>query len=524
MKKMKIKLPAPRQYVGGTAPRRTAARRTAPRRIALMFAVMAFAAGIQRAYSATPASDLIQSPSVVTDIAAAFYARPTGGNIVEKSTNNKEPVLAGTPLAQNPLILRGQYLARLGDCIGCHTKPDGQAFGGGLRLQTPFGTIVSTNITPEKAGGIGNYTLRNFDQALRHGLDETGKNLYPAMPYANYAKLTDDDLAALFAYFMQAVPPVKQENAKTSLPWPLSMRSLVRGWNWLYLPKKPYEADASQSAEWNRGAYLVQGLGHCGACHTPRGLAGAEKAPTEKSGSAFLSGAVIDGWYAQPLRSSNNNTDNRPKAGLASWSATDITDFLKTGRSQHTAAFGSMGDVVSNSTQHISGEDLAAMARYLKSVGNDSNFLSTTTAKFAAPLAAANSIDATTEALRAGNVSARGALIYLDNCSACHRSDGRGATRTFPTLTNSSTVAAEDTTSLIRIVLQGAAMPYTKKAPSELAMPQFAWRLSDNEVADVLTFVRAGWSNAAAAVSAAHVAKVRADIKKSAEVGAKKEP
>lgn len=513
MKKMKIQLPALRQHVG----------RTAPRRIVFMFAVMAFAAGTQRTYSAAPSSDVIQSPSVVTDIAAAFYARPTASNVAENSTNSKEPILAGVPLAQNPLILRGQYLARLGDCIGCHTRPGGLAFAGGLPLQTPFGTIVSTNITPHKTAGIGNYSLHKFDLALRHGLDEEGRNLYPAMPYANYARLADDDLAALFTYFMQAVPPVKQENAKTNLPWPLSMRSLVKGWNWLYLPKKPYEADAAQSAEWNRGAYLVQGLGHCGACHTPRGLAGAEKASTEKGGSAFLSGAVIDGWYAQPLRSSNN-TDNKPKPGLANWSVTDITDFLKTGRSQHTAAFGAMADVVSNSTQHMNGEDLAAIARYLKSIGNDSNFSNTTATEFTTPLAAANSIDATTAALRAGNVSARGALIYLDNCSACHRSDGRGAKQTFPTLTNSSTVAAEDPTSLIRIVLQGAAMPYTKQAPSELAMPQFAWRLSDDEVANVLTFVRAGWSNAAAPVSSTQVAKVRAAIKKSAEADAKKSP
>ena len=482
---------------------------SAPRTVMVLALSMVMAACTKPSDNSTLALGLVQSSSVVADIAAAFYARPEVATIDQKSTNSKEPLLTGTVLAQNPLIVRGQYLARAGDCIGCHTSPDGLAFAGGLPLQTPFGTIVSTNITPDKATGIGNYTQAKFELALRHGLNEAGDNLYPAMPYANYARLTDDDITAMYAYFLQAVPPVKQENVKTNLPWPLSMRSLLKGWNWLYLPKQPYARDVGQSAEWNRGAYLVQGLGHCGACHTPRGLAGAEK-----GGSAFLSGALIDGWYAQPLRSDSSYANDKPRPGLSSWTETDITDFLKTGRSQHTAAFGSMADVVSNSTQHMTAEDLLAIARYLKSIGTDTN----PSNNRATPLvvgAAIDSGDSTTVALQAGDVSARGAMIYLDNCGACHRSNGRGASRTFPALAHSSVVAATDATSLIRIVLQGAAMPYTIQAPSALAMPRFDWRLNDENVADVLSFVRASWGNTAAPITPASVAKVRAEIIKS---------
>jgi mono/diheme cytochrome c family protein len=473
-----------------------------------------------------------QTTSISTELAAAFYARPEFISDAARSIVGKEPILAGTPLAQNPLIVRGEYLARAGDCIGCHTRPYGLPFAGGLALQTPYGIIVSTNITPDKNSGIGNYTLNNFDQALRHGLNGAGSNLYPAMPYANYARLTDDDLAALFAYFMQAVLPAKQENAKTDLSWPFSMRWLMKGWNWLYLPTKPYTPDATETAEWNRGAYLLQGLGHCSACHTPRSLSGAEKASTEKHGNAFLSGALIDGWYASALRTSNDKkissseaVDKTPRPGLTNWSSTDIVDFLKTGRSQHTAAFGSMANVVSNSTQHITTEDLAAIANYLKSVGNNRRVADNVSAAPAigSKLSATDS-DPTTVALRSGNTSARGAMIYLNNCSACHRSDGQGAARTFPSLARSSSVSAKDTTSLIRIVLQGSAMPYTEKAPSELAMPGFDWRLNDDNVADVLSFVRASWSNQAASITSASVAKVRAEIKKSAKAAEEKMP
>lgn len=461
---------------------------------------------------ATPApAAALQVPAATSQtatpvsVATAFYARPAP----LPAAPIKEPLLTGTPLAADEKVLHGQYLARLSGCIGCHTRPGGLPFAGGLALETPFGVIVSTNITPDKTQGIGNYTLATFDAALRHGKDEEGGNLYPAMPYANYVRLIDADIAALFAYFMQAVPPAQQDNAHTVLAWPFSIKGLVGVWNALYLPPPGYMADTQQSADWNRGAYLVQGAGHCGACHTPRGFLGAEKAPTEQGGDRYLSGALIDGWYAQSLRSIKSTSTQgvaSPEAGLGRWSAADLVDFLRTGRNTHTAAFGAMSDVVAHSTQYLTAQDAAAVAAYLKSVGGGSD----STATITPPTVAATAVHPTTFALRAGTVTQRGAAVYLNNCSGCHRSDGEGAARTFPALARSSSVAAGDATSLIRIVLRGSAMPSTVLAPHALAMPGLGWRLNDSDVADVLSLIRSSWGNQAAGVTAADVAKVRA--------------
>ena len=402
--------------------------------------------------------------------------------------------------AQDPQVIRGEYLARSGDCISCHTRPQGVPFAGGLSMATPFGTIISTNITPDPEQGIGRYTLDDFTRALRKGRARDGHYLYPAMPYTNFSRLSDEDVGALYAYFQKGVKPARQDNARTNLKFPFSMRWLMAGWNLLYLNGAPYVADTSQSAEWNRGAYLVQGLGHCSACHTPRGYTGAEKASTEKGGDNFLSGALIDGWYAQPLR-------NSALPGLATWSQQDVVDYLRSGRNGHTAAFGPMAEVVANSTQHMTREDLAAMATYLKAIPAASGTSAT-------PPAAPPSPDPLVVAMRQGRVEKPGAMVYLNNCAACHRSDGQGEGRTFPALARSSAVNAADPTSLIRIVLQGSAMPHTRDAPSTLAMPGFGWRLKDGDVSALLTFVRSSWGNQAAAVSAAQVATVRAALPK----------
>ena len=457
--------------------------------------------------SSNQSADQITQQKARQAAAAAFYAPPPASAGSTQHGVIAEPALI-VP-AGDTLLEKGRYLARAGDCISCHTRPGGAPFAGGLSLKTPFGTIVSTNITPHKTQGIGNYTEEDFVRLMRHGKSEDGQNIYPAMPYANFARLSDGDLQALYAYFMKGVPAAAQTNATTNLPWPFSVRALVSVWNRLYVPTAPYAPEPTQSAEWNRGAYLVQGLGHCGACHTPRSVTGAEKASTEKGGKLFLSGAIIDGWYAQPLRK------------LSSWSNQDIVDYLQTGRSRHTAAFGAMAEVVGNSTQHMTTPDLTAVAVYLKSLeptpldASSASSTSTTSSTFTTAAAITTTTTATTvtaTALRTGDTRTAGALIYLNNCSACHQSSGQGVQRTFPSLAQSTTVAAQDATSLIRIVLQGAAMPSTTAAPSALAMPGFDWRLSDANVADVLTFVRNSWGNQAAAVNAQSVAKVRSDL------------
>ena len=434
-------------------------------------------------------------------------AVPASSPAAISGASSAGPGPAPTPPPSDAVVARGEYLARAGDCISCHSRPGGAPFAGGLAMNTPFGAIISTNITPDYEQGIGQYTQADFARALRQGKARDGHHLYPAMPYTNFAKLTDDDLSALYTYFMKGVQPAKQDNAKTSLSWPFSMRWLMAGWNALYLHQESYAAEPAQTAEWNRGAYLVQGLGHCGACHTPRSITGAERAPTHRDGDRFLAGTIIDGWYAQPLR----NTTEASGTGLLGWSGKDIVDYLKTGRNKHTAAFGAMTEVVANSTQYLSRQDLAAIATYLKSLGDNPGAV----AAAAPPV----SSEAATLVLQQGSVNQRGAMIYLNNCNACHRSDGQGAPRTFPTLARNSAVSATDPTSLIRIVLQGSAMAQTQEAPSQLAMPGFGWRLTDENVADVVSFVRSSWGNQAASISPGDVGKVRNALVKSAKAG-----
>jgi mono/diheme cytochrome c family protein len=407
----------------------------------------------------------------------------------------------GTPAAADAqMIKQGEYLSRAGDCIACHTTKGGKPFAGGLGIDSPLGMIYSTNITPDKETGIGGYSYEDFDRAVRHGVAKDGHSLYPAMPYTAYAKVTPEDVKALYAYFMHGVQPVKQENKDTDIIWPMSMRWPLTVWRWMFAPDvatAPVTADLSGADKQAllRGQYLVEGLGHCSTCHTPRGVALQEKALTDADGSAFLSGGVVEGWLAKNLR--GDATD-----GLGNWSKEDITAFLKSGRNGHSAAFGGMAQVVEESTQHLTDADLNAIAVYLKSlppVNKDAT----------KPLAYDESV---AQALRTGKDQGDGAMAFLNNCAACHRSTGKGYAETFPQLALSSTVNSADPASLIHIVLKGAQMPGTTAAPTAYAMPGFDWRMTDKEVADVVSFVRSSWGNKGAAVSASDVAKVRKDV------------
>lgn len=393
----------------------------------------------------------------------------------------------------NDTLSKGQYLANAGDCVACHTTAGGQPFAGGLKMSTPVGAIYSTNITPDKDSGIGDYSFEDFAKAVREGVAKDGHRLYPAMPYTSFAKINDEDLHALYDYFMQQVPAVKQANRDSDIPWPLSMRWPLMAWNWVFHDDARYQPDSKQSDEWNRGAYLVQGLEHCGTCHTPRGLAFQEKGLSHND-KAYLSGGTLEGWHAPDL----TGTAGR---GLGGWSAQDIVMFLKTGRTDTHAAFGSMTDVVEHSTQYLSDADLQAMAVYLKSL------------KPADSQARAGTEDpATTAALIKGDMTKPGAQEYMDNCAACHRIDGQGYAKTFPALAHNSAVLSEDPSSLISIVLRGGKMAVTRDAVTGLTMPDFAWRLDDQQVADVLSFIRSGWGNNAPAVSAKQVKALRDDM------------
>jgi mono/diheme cytochrome c family protein len=401
------------------------------------------------------------------------------------------------PTSQD-LVLRGAYLARAGDCGGCHIARDKQPFVGGMPFVISVGTVYSTNITPDSETGIGRYGINDFVKVMRLGVAKDGHHLYPAMPYPSYAVVTKQDIMALYAFFMQGVRPVRNLNHAAKLNFPLGLRSLMSLWNDFYLTKGEYAADPSQSASWNRGAYLVQGLGHCGDCHTPRGIAGQVKAGSEKDGSQFLAGATLENWHAPSLRGDF-------ETGLLAWTQDDIVVYLKTGRTARVAATKMMTGVIEKSTQFLTDDDLRAIAEYLKTLPPHV-YKSKTMANTSLH---ARSDSTATRALRTGAFGIRGARVYLDNCNSCHGSDGAGARETFPNLVKNETVEAHDPASLIHIVLSGSSMPSTQAAPSAPAMPDFGWRLTDADVADVLSFVRGGWGNNAPAVTGREVGRVR---------------
>lgn len=394
-------------------------------------------------------------------------------------------------------IARGEYLARAGDCVACHTKAGDEPFAGGLPMATPIGTLYSTNITPDKQSGIGGYSYDDFQKAVRHGVAKNGDTLYPAMPYPSYAVVSDEDMQALYAYFMHGVKPVAQANQESDIPWPLSMRWPLAIWRGVFAPDvKAFQPVQGQDPVLARGQYLVEGLGHCGACHTPRSITMQEKALNNDEGSDFLSGsnAPIDGWTASNLRGDGRD-------GLGRWSEDDLVQFLQMGRNDHTAVFGGMTDVVQHSLQHLTAEDATAIARYLKSLGaKDPNQVGFTPD------------DTVAKALWKGDDSKTGASVYVDSCAACHKTDGSGYARFFPELRGNPVVLASDPTSLIHIVLSGAQLPGMKGAPTAITMPAFGWRLNDQQVADVVNFIRTSWGNTATStVSASDVAEVRKD-------------
>jgi len=393
--------------------------------------------------------------------------------------------------ADDALVTRGAYLAKAGDCIACHTAPKGKPFAGGLPMTTPMGKIYTTNITPDPATGIGQWSEADFDRALRRGVAKDGHNLYPAMPYPSYAKVSDDDVQALYAYFMKGVAPVHQGNRESDIPFPLNMRWPLKLWNMVFLEEGVYRSKSSQDVEWNRGAYLVQGLGHCGSCHTPRGVAFEEKA-LDESGSAFLTGGLLDGWFASNLTGEHN-------VGLGRWSGEELSTFLKTGANAHATAFGSMTDVINHSTQGMSDPDLAAMSRYLKSLPAAGGT--------GAP-AYAYDAAATTAVLAhpAGNAGAR---VYASYCMHCHGVDGSAYAPILAPLAGNPNVMEKDASSLINVTLNGTQDLVIQGIPAAYPMPKFADVLNDQQIADVLSFIRSGWNNGAGTVGATEVAKLR---------------
>jgi len=381
--------------------------------------------------------------------------------------------ITGPARAQGVLSQRGEYLARAGDCISCHTAPGGAPYAGGLRLDTPFGYMLAPNITPDRDTGIGRWSAADFYRALHDGVNRHGQDMYPTMPYDFYTKVTREDIDALYAY-MRTVKPVRNSVTINHLSFPFDQRWSMAAWRELYFSAGVYKPDPAKPASWNRGAYLVEGLGHCSDCHSPRNLLGG----IEKSRD--YNGAVIDGWFALDLTSDITT-------GLGAWTVDEIAGYLKTGAyTGRTTTLGPMAEVVQNSLRYLTDADLQAMAEYLKSIPAESR-------------------------LRTGRKpvdpsAAQGAALYMDNCGGCHQATGRGLRGVFPPLAGNGVVLASDPANIVKVVDGGI-----KARGGYISMPSFKDQLTDEQVADIANYIRTHWGNGAPPnATLAMVAKMRA--------------
>ena len=386
--------------------------------------------------------------------------------------------IAGSALTRedgSAKIERGRYLARAGDCATCHTAQGGKPFAGGRPIQTPFGIIYSTNITPDRETGIGLWSNEEFYIAMHEGVGRGKKRLYPAFPYPWLTKVDGDDVAAIREY-LATIAAVRQQNKPLELTKPFNSRKVMIGWNALNFHAGAFRADPNKSAQWNRGAYLVEGLGHCGQCHSPKNALGATK-----NGDP-LEGGFAENWYAP-------NLVGDIRDGLGAWSAKEIVQYLKNGSNTTAAAVGPMAEVVRNSTSHLREADLEAIATYLKDMPGKP-----TVTQVAA-------IDASR--------LAAGKKLYTANCIGCHFATGNGVPKAFPRLEASAAVQAEHPETVVRVILEGGQVVTTAQQPLPYQMPGFGRRLGDQQIADIATYIRNAWGNHASAVTAAQVAKVR---------------
>lgn len=427
------------------------------RRRALWFLVTAFIVVVAvLGWNLTHVSALPAQP--VTSVAAARILT--------------QPIADTVPNARQ--LRRGQYLVRVGDCLSCHLRAGGQPFAGGVGLNTPFGVIYSSNISSSRSTGIGRWTGDQFYHAMHDGVGVHGEKLYPAFPYPWFNRVSRVDDDAILAY-LTSMPAAEYIPPANELPFPLNIRATVTGWDLLFLKQASFQPDPRHSAEWNRGSEIVNGLGHCSGCHTPKNLLGANK-----SNQAFYGGA-LENTFAPDL------TRNQ-RTGLGRWTVDEIAEYLKTGRNARAGASSSMAEVITYSTSLMSDVDLRAIAVYLKELPPSPNF--------------------TLVAADAGAMQ-RGAEIYSDACSACHLENGVGQPRYFPPLGRNAVVQQSDPVGLLHLIIAGGRIGPSPSRPSPLSMPSFAWKLSDPEIADVATYLRSSWGNQAASVTPLQVNTLR---------------
>ena len=389
---------------------------------------------------------------------------------------------AQQPSPDPAVLAKGEYLARAGDCIACHTAREGKTFAGGLPMKTPFGTLYTSNITPDPQTGIGTWTSDQFYKMMHNGRFPDGGLVYPAMPFASYTKMTREDSNAIYAY-LRSIPPVKQTNRAHDLRFPFDNRSLILGWRTLFFNEGEYKPDPTKSADWNRGAYLVEGLGHCGMCHTAINALGGSS-----DSQAFEGGLIpMQNWYAPSL------TSNK-EAGLGDWTIQEITDYLRTGVSSRGAVYGPMAEVVYNSLQYLNDDDIRAMAVYLKGLAQGTS-----------PERPAPSLPSAESSL----LLSLGKTIYDRECASCHGAVGLGMPPHYPPLAGNQSIQMVSAVNAIRMVLNGGYPPGTAGNPMPYGMPPFAHRLSDDEVAAVVTYIRTSWGNRGEPVSARQANELR---------------
>ena len=389
---------------------------------------------------------------------------------------------AQQPSPDPAVLAKGEYLARAGDCIACHTAREGKTFAGGLPMKTPFGTLYTSNITPDPQTGIGTWTSDQFYKMMHNGRFPDGGLVYPAMPFASYTKMTREDSNAIYAY-LRSIPPVKQTNRPHDLRFPFDNRSLILGWRTLFFNEGEYKPDPTKSADWNRGAYLVEGLGHCGMCHTAINALGGSS-----DSQAFEGGLIpMQNWYAPSL------TSNK-EAGLGDWTIQEITDYLRTGVSSRGAVYGPMAEVVYNSLQYLNDDDIRAMAVYLKGLAQGTS-----------PERPAPSLPSAESSL----LLSLGKTIYDRECASCHGAVGLGMPPHYPPLAGNQSIQMVSAVNAIRMVLNGGYPPGTAGNPMPYGMPPFAHRLSDDEVAAVVTYIRTSWGNRGEPVSARQANELR---------------
>ena len=408
---------------------------------------------------------------VVRVVIAAILSVIVGGHA---------PAHAGT--AMPGLVERGRYLVVAGDCVACHSAAGGTAFAGGRPIETPFGVIYSRNLTPDRETGLGLWSDADFYRALHQGVSRDGSHLYPAFPYTYFTRIGREDAAAIKA-FLDTLAPVKSVIPPSRLPWPLNQRALMAVWNLLFFRESAAEqSSATGSASppnRDRGAYLVEALGHCGACHTPKNFLGADKS------GAPLQGGEIQNWLAP-----NNTSDQR--SGLGNWSEAEIVEYLRTGRNARALAGGPMAEVVEFSTSKLTETDLHAIANYLKHLP-------------------AAGLDATTAHPDPREMTA-GKAIFVDACAGCHQTSGEAAPRAFAPLKGSAIVQSQSPLNVIRLILQGARASTTDARPTPFTMPAFGWKLDDKQVAAVATYVRNAWGNVASPVKPEQVGALRGKL------------